>query len=151
MLATLTRHLRTTLRRRLHSTKSPPPPANNNTALQIVTSVFQFSAIIYCVQTYLIDVTMCVGPSMLPTLNSAGDIVLLSRWLHRYRAVEVNDVVLAKSPTNPDQIVCKRVVGLSGDHVKYNRPRCGNMEFSYAKDGLVVPDGYVLTIHLYWQ
>ena len=128
----------------------PRSPDGDNTAsssfdsaMDFSTSLFQFAAIVYCVQTYVLDVTMCVGPSMLPTLNSAGDIILLSRFLHRYRPVEINDVVLAKSPNNPKQIVCKRVVGLPGDHIQYKRPRCGNMEFSYSKQGIVVPDGHI--------
>ena len=128
----------------------PRSPDGDNTAsssldsaMEFSTSLFQFAAIVYCVQTYVLDVTMCVGPSMLPTLNSAGDIILMSRFLHRYRPVEINDVVLAKSPNNPKQIVCKRVVGLPGDHIQYNRPRCGNMEFSYSKKGIVVPDGHI--------
>jgi len=86
---------------------------------------------------------MCVGPSMLPTFHSAGDIILINRFLHRYRPVQVNDVVVAKSPSNPNQIVCKRVLGLQGDHIKYDRPRCGNIGFSYTKQGIVVPDGHV--------
>ena len=53
-----------------------------------------------------------------------GDIILINRFLHRYRPVQVNDVVVAKSPSNPNQIVCKRVLGLQGDHIKYDRPRC---------------------------
>lgn len=109
----------------------------------VVGGVVQLLAITYCIQNYLVDITMCVGPSMLPTLNSAGDIVLINRFLHRYRAVEYNDIVVAKSPSNPQQIVCKRVLGTSGDHVKYDRPRCGNMEFSYSKNGIVVPEGHV--------
>ena len=111
--------------------------------VQIVSGVLQFAAIMYCVQTYVIDTTMCIGPSMLPTFNSAGDIVLINRFSHRYRPVKLNDVIVAKSPSNPDQIVCKRVLGLEGDHVKYDRPRYGNMEFSYSKKGIVVPDGHI--------
>lgn len=53
------------------------------------------------------------GPSMLPTFNEAGDIVVvdclhvkLGRPLHK------GDIVIAKSPTNPGNTVCKRVLGL---------------------------------------
>ena len=41
-------------------------------AVQIGLGVLQFSSILYCVQTYVLDITMCVGPSMLPTFHSAG-------------------------------------------------------------------------------
>ncbi|KAI8616912.1 hypothetical protein BC830DRAFT_1116058 [Chytriomyces sp. MP71] len=70
------------------------------------------------VQKYLGDITMCTGPSMLPTFNSIGDIVLIEhiswRW---YRALSLGDVVVAVSPLDRTRIVCKRVLGLPGDRV----------------------------------
>ena len=66
---------------------------------------------------YGIDITMCVGPSMLPTFNHVGDVVLMERvtpTLHRYNR---GDVVIAKSPTNANQTVCKRIRGLEHDTV----------------------------------
>jgi mitochondrial inner membrane protease subunit 1 len=129
-------------------TKAKESPESDNVWLsssagEFMVGLVKFTAIVYCIQSYVIDITLCVGPSMLPTLNSAGDILLLSRFLHRYRPVEVNDVVVARSPSNPSQIVCKRVLGLEGDYIQYKRPRSGNMEFSYSKKGIVVPDGHI--------
>ena len=37
----------------------------------------RFVSVLYVVNTYVVDVTMCVGPSMLPTFNVSGDIVLI--------------------------------------------------------------------------
>ena len=63
---------------------------------------FQFGAILYATKTYVVDVTMCLGPSMLPTFNQAGDIVLvdaLASWLPAWlpagwkRGIGVGDVV----------------------------------------------------------
>ena len=39
---------------------------------------FQFGAILYATKTYVVDVTMCLGPSMRPTFSRAGDIVLIA-------------------------------------------------------------------------
>lgn len=52
---------------------------------------------------------------MLPTLNAAGDIVLMDRISPRFGLVKVGDVVICKSPTDPTQTVCKRVAALEGD------------------------------------
>lgn len=50
---------------------------------------------------------------MLPTFNEAGDIVVVD-CLHVKlgRALHKGDIVIAKSPTNPGNTVCKRVLGL---------------------------------------
>lgn len=47
---------------------------------------------------------------MLPTLNSAGDILLVDRLTPRFIPYEVNQVVISKSPTKPHQTVCKRII-----------------------------------------
>ena len=74
----------------------------------------------------------CVGPSMLPTFNNRGDVVIFER-VHitvftplcselkfmsesqisaRNGYIARGDVVVSRSPTNPVQLVCKRVVAL---------------------------------------
>jgi signal peptidase I len=91
----------------------------------------KFGCFLHCVHEYVVEVTMCVGPSMLPTFNTAGDVVILdraSRWLKWHDgsgraddtsapAYSAGCVVIARSPTNPDQTVCKRVVAVAGDAV----------------------------------
>lgn len=58
---------------------------------------------------------MCVGPSMMPTFSSNGDLVLVE---HISKSVKRGDIVIATSPTCPTQTVCKRVVGLEGDKIQ---------------------------------
>ncbi len=50
---------------------------------------------------------------MLPTFNEAGDIVVVD-CLHVKlgKPLQKGDIVIAKSPTNPGNTVCKRVLGL---------------------------------------
>jgi signal peptidase I len=60
------------------------------------------------------EVTACVGPSMLPTFNRFGDIVLVDRRID----VGKGDVVVSRSPTNPKHMVCKRVVAVGGERVE---------------------------------
>lgn len=37
----------------------------------------KYASIIHCVQYYGFEFTLCVGPSMLPTFNSIGDIIVI--------------------------------------------------------------------------
>ena len=67
---------------------------------------------------------MCLGPSMLPTFNRSGDVVLMERVSVMTGGVERGDVVIARSPANPRHTVCKRVLGKEGDIIAV--PKAGN-------------------------
>lgn len=73
---------------------------------------------------------MCCGPSMMPTFNMTGDIVLMDRITPRLGSVSVGDIVICKSPTHATQTVCKRVAALEGGEV----PSCPSV---------TVPRGHV--------
>jgi len=60
----------------------------------------------------------CVGPSMLPTFNTRGDVALVEHASVAFRRLHVGDVVVARSVQNPRHIVCKRILGLEGDLVQ---------------------------------
>ncbi|CAI5949773.1 unnamed protein product [Closterium sp. NIES-64] len=62
----------------------------------------------------------CMGPSMLPTLNAAGDVVLLEHITPALHALKPGDIVVAKSPSNPRMMVCKRVVAMEGHEFPSN-------------------------------
>jgi signal peptidase I len=58
------------------------------------------------------------GPSMLPTLNELGDLVIVDRLSTRWNPITRNDIITAGSPSREtDYRVCKRVIGLPGDEV----------------------------------
>ena len=76
-------------------------------AVQIVSLAHVFNENVF-------EVTACVGPSMLPTFNRFGDIVLVDRRID----VGKGDVVVSRSPTNPKHMVCKRVVAVGGERVE---------------------------------
>lgn len=73
---------------------------------------------IWCVQAY--------GPSMLPTLNLTGDVILSEQVSHRLGRVGPGDIVLVRSPTDPVKIVTKRILGLEGDRVTFYDPLTGD-------------------------
>lgn len=69
---------------------------------------------------HVIGGSLCVGPSMLPTLREEGDVVLIDRisawfWSRRYQK---NDVVISICPYDPNKAICKRVMGTAGDVVQ---------------------------------
>ncbi|RPA79209.1 LexA/Signal peptidase [Ascobolus immersus RN42] len=59
----------------------------------------------------------CSGPSMLPTISTSGDFILISRLHTRGRGIRQGDLISYLRPDQPDVLVCKRVVGLEGDFV----------------------------------
>ncbi|CAI5466268.1 unnamed protein product [Closterium sp. Yama58-4] len=77
----------------------------------------QFACCYHVFTNYVMDVTMCMGPSMLPTLNAAGDVVLLEHITPALHALKPGDIVVAKSPSNPRMVVCKRIVAMEGHEV----------------------------------
>lgn len=82
---------------------------------QSVWNLVKFGAFLHCLHEYVVEVSMCCGPSMLPTFNMAGDIVLMDRISPRLGRIRVGDVVICKSPTHPHQTVCKRVAALEDE------------------------------------
>lgn len=59
------------------------------------------------------------GPSMLPTLNLTGDVLLAEHVSHRVGRVGPGDVVLVRSPLNPRKTLTKRILGVEGDKVNF--------------------------------
>ncbi|KAK3009355.1 hypothetical protein RJ639_013091 [Escallonia herrerae] len=79
------------------------------------------------------------GPSMLPTLNMTGDVILAEYVSHRLGKVGPGDVVLVRSPENPRKTISKRIVGMEGDTVTY----LVDPNFSLRSRTILVPKGHV--------
>uniref|UniRef100_K3X7G5 Mitochondrial inner membrane protease subunit n=1 Tax=Globisporangium ultimum (strain ATCC 200006 / CBS 805.95 / DAOM BR144) TaxID=431595 RepID=K3X7G5_GLOUD len=103
----------------------------------VLSSFARFAGVAYCLlQTA--DTIKCVGPSMLPTLNRDGDIVLLDKITPHFRKLGRGEVVIAKSVSNPRHTVCKRIIAMEGDTVCV-RPRYSSSEVEFHK----IPKGHV--------
>jgi len=59
------------------------------------------------------------GPSMLPTLDNSGELVVESILPYRLFPSHLarGELITLTSPVNPSRIICKRVLGLPGDVV----------------------------------
>ncbi|OHE96754.1 hypothetical protein CORC01_07900 [Colletotrichum orchidophilum] len=62
------------------------------------------------------------GPSMLPTLEVAGESILVDHRSRCGRNVHVGDLVLFKIPIFPESDGIKRVMGMPGDYVLLGSP-----------------------------
>ncbi|MCL4145318.1 UNVERIFIED_CONTAM: hypothetical protein GTU68_040261 [Idotea baltica] len=54
---------------------------------------------------------------MEPTIFS-HDVIITEHIGPRLNSVNRGDIIIARSPSNPQQFICKRVVALSGDRIK---------------------------------
>lgn len=68
-----------------------------------------------------------LGPSMQPTLNDTGDVLITEAVTPRLQRLRKGDIVVATKPTNRRVSILKRIVGMAGDEV----------------DGAIVPPGHV--------
>ncbi|XP_071642026.1 mitochondrial inner membrane protease subunit 1-like [Temnothorax longispinosus] len=84
---------------------------------KIIRGFVQCACVTYCVYEYLGDIVVCSGPSMEPTLYT-NDVLLLERISVRLQRLEKGDIVISKCPNNPEQNICKRIVGLPGDRIR---------------------------------
>lgn len=53
---------------------------------------------------------------MEPTIHT-DDVVISEHISPRMQSVKRGDIVIARSPQNPQQFICKRVTGLPGDQM----------------------------------
>ncbi|XP_012533547.1 mitochondrial inner membrane protease subunit 1 [Monomorium pharaonis] len=84
---------------------------------KVIRGFVQCACITYCVHKYIGDIVVCSGPSMEPTLYT-NDVLLLERISLRLQRLEKGDIVISKCPNNPEQNICKRIVGLPGDKIR---------------------------------
>ena len=89
-------------------------------------SLVKYVAAAWVFREHVAELTICVGPSMMPTFDAGGEVALVERMTLmtkvRNRPVQRGDVVIARCVQNARQSVCKRVVGLEGDVVTYTEP-----------------------------
>ncbi|XP_032511958.1 mitochondrial inner membrane protease subunit 1 [Danaus plexippus] len=94
--------------------------------------VLQYACLTHCTFEYVGDFVMCSGPSMEPTLES-NNILFTEHITPRLQRLKRGDIIIAKSPVNPKQNICKRIIGLPGDKVRGHFP----------KRSQIVPRGHV--------
>src|SRR3989339_1805142 len=82
--------------------------------MDILETVVFIGSIFIVVYLFIITPNQVKGASMEPTFQT-GDYILTSRITYKFRKIERGDVVVFKSPKNPDIEYIKRIIGLPGD------------------------------------
>uniref|UniRef100_A0A182J9K8 Mitochondrial inner membrane protease subunit n=1 Tax=Anopheles atroparvus TaxID=41427 RepID=A0A182J9K8_ANOAO len=85
-------------------------------ALGVCGYIIQYGCITHCTFEYIGDFVVCVGPSMEPTLTT-NNVLITDRITPRLAKLQRGDIIITKSPTNPVQHVCKRIIGMPGDRI----------------------------------
>ncbi|KAH6824717.1 Peptidase S24/S26A/S26B/S26C family protein [Perilla frutescens var. hirtella] len=113
-----------------------------STAKEVLTHsiVFaQFFSLMHLTNSYICSPTLVYGPSMLPTLNFTGDVVLVEKLSPLLGKVGPGDVVLVRSPENPRKAITKRIVGVEGDTITF----LVDPSRSDRSSSVLVPKGHV--------
>uniref|UniRef100_A0A0M3K5K3 Mitochondrial inner membrane protease subunit n=1 Tax=Anisakis simplex TaxID=6269 RepID=A0A0M3K5K3_ANISI len=69
----------------------------------------------YVIGKHVGELVVCTGPSMHPTIRD-GDLVLAERLSVLFRTIRRGDIVGVLSPSQPEQLLCKRMT-----HIEYDR------------------------------
>ncbi|XP_013857334.1 mitochondrial inner membrane protease subunit 1 isoform X1 [Austrofundulus limnaeus] len=89
--------------------------------LGFVGYTIQYGCIAHCAFEYIGEFVVCSGPSMEPTIVN-HDVVFSERMSRHLCKIQKGDIVIAKSPFDPNVNICKRVIGLEGDKICTSSP-----------------------------
>ncbi|KAL0580283.1 hypothetical protein V5O48_001700 [Marasmius crinis-equi] len=103
--------------------------------------VFNFFCAIHIFTEYVGKPATMAGPSMLPTLANEGEIVIEDRLTYRLwpESLARGELLILKSPIDPNRIICKRVIGLPGDTICVDPTG----EKAPSTEHVVIPKGHV--------
>ena len=126
--------------------------------MDILETVVFIGSLFIVVYLFVMQPNQVKGASMDPTFNT-GDYIFTSKVTYKFRGYNRGDVVVFKSPKNPDIEYIKRIIGLPGDKVmvkdsevfvngiklaeNYIAAKTNLWENGFSKNGetITVPDG----------
>lgn len=77
---------------------------------QILGGAFVGGAASIAIREHVVDLVDVEGASMLPTLNTQGDLLLCEKWT-KPENLKIGDIVLFRSLHDPKLHICKRIAG----------------------------------------
>jgi len=128
--------------------------------LETVVFIGSFFIVVYL---FIMQPNQVKGASMEPTFAS-GDYIMTSKITYKFRQPERGDVIVFKSPKNPDIEYIKRIIGLPGDKINiknsqvyvndklitenYISDATNLWDGGYAKEGvpITVPENYLFVM-----
>lgn len=131
--------------------------------MDILETVVFIGSLFIVVYLFILAPNQVKGASMEPTFDS-GDYILTSKITYKFRAPQRGDVVVFKSPKNPDIDYIKRIIGLPNDRIMvqggnvfvnnvlisepYIAATTNLWDGGFVKDGVpvIVPEGYMFVM-----
>lgn len=131
--------------------------------MDILETVVFIGSLFIVVYLFVMQPNQVKGASMDPSFNS-GDYIFTSKVTYKFRGLNRGDVVVFKSPKNPDIEYIKRIIGLSGDKImikdsevyvngvqlseNYIAAKTNLWEGGFSKDGetITIPDGDIFVM-----
>ena len=84
--------------------------------MEILETIAFVGSIFIVIYLFILQPNQVKGASMLPNLTE-GDYIFTSKITYKFREMKKGDIVVFRSPSNPDIEFIKRVLGLPGDKV----------------------------------
>jgi len=86
--------------------------------MDILETIVFIGSIFIVMYLFIMQPNQVKGESMVPTFKN-GDYILTSKIAYKFRSYQRGDVVVFKSPKNPDIDYIKRIIGLPGDRIVF--------------------------------
>jgi signal peptidase I len=131
--------------------------------MDILETVVFIGSLFIVVYLFIMQPNQVKGASMDPTFNT-GDYIFTSKVTYKFRPLHRGDVVVFKSPKNPDIEYIKRIIALPNDVIEvrdsevyvnntllsepYISAKTNLWEGGYLKNGepLMIPDGEIFVM-----
>ncbi len=111
--------------------------------MDILETVVFVGSLFIVMYLFILQPNQVKGASMEPSFIS-GDYILTSKVTYKLRPVQRGDVIVFKSPKNPDIDYIKRVIGLPGDKINFKNGEV------YVND-IQLSEGYISAKTNLWE
>jgi len=131
--------------------------------MDILETVVFVGSLFIVIYLFIMQPNQVKGASMEPTFLS-GDYIFTSKIAYRFEPIHRGDVIVFKSPQNPDIEYIKRIIGLSGDRImiqngevyvnnqllreNYISAKTNVWDGGFSKEGVeaTIPAGYIFVM-----
>jgi signal peptidase I len=111
--------------------------------MDILETVVFIGSLFIVVYLFLMQPNQVKGESMFPTFSN-GDYILTSKITYKLRDFQRGDVIVFKSPKNPDIDYIKRIIALPGDRILFKDSKV------YVNDTLIT-ENYLSAPNNLWE
>ena len=111
--------------------------------MDILETIVFIGSLFIVVYLFIIQPNQVKGVSMEPSFFS-GEYILTSKITYRFRNPVRGDVIVFKSPKNPDIDYIKRIVGLPGDQISI-------VNGDIFVNGKIIPEDYISAKTSIWE